>query len=496
MSGPGTTGRRGVTSALAEWIAESSPEEVPAEVREAAKLVMLDGFGAGLFGSTTPWGRIAADYVRASGQGEEAVLWGTHWKVPASQAPFANGTSVHAFELDDVHPTALIHVAAHVLPAALAALELRARGPASGERPAWLPQGRPDGRALLHAVVLGFETGARIGLACGPGQLRRGFHPSPNTGLFAAAAASARLLGLDARATLHALAIAGSLGGSLMAAQYGGMLKRFHGGHPAQMGLQATLLAARGATGPADLLEAAYGGFARAYADVEPGALADVAADLGRRWETPKVSLKAYPSCASNHTAIDALSAILKEHPDVSGDDIASIEVRTSRATLEHVGWPYEPFDETSAQMNLAYTVAVLAYDRELFVEQYRAERLREPRLLSLAARVRVAADPEIDGLGREGRHTVELTVETKDGRRWSRRVAHARGSSAHPLTREEVIGKFRRLAASCLDPASVAALEERVLGLEALADATELADCLAHDGGSAQATQVGGWTT
>lgn len=482
MSGPARRGARGATERLAEWIASAEPDGVPGEVREAAKLVVLDGLGAGLYGSTTPWGRIAADYVRASGLGEEAVLWGTPWRVPASQAPFANGTFVHAFELDDVHPTALIHVAAHVLPAAFAALELRARGPASGARPAWLPEGAVSGREFLHAVVVGFETGARIGLAVGSGQLRRGFHPSPNTGTFAAAAASARILGLPAGTTLHALAIAGSFGGSLMAAQYGGMLKRFHGGHPAQMGLQAALLAARGATGPRDILEADYGGFARAYADVAPEALAEATAGLGARWETPRVSLKAYPSCASNHTAIDALSAILAEHPELSGDDIASIEVRTSRATLEHVGWPYEPFDETAAQMNLAYTVAVLALDRELFVDQYRKERLQDPRVLALASRVRVKADPEIEALGREGRHTVVLTVETGDGRRFTKEVAHARGSAAHPLSPEEVIGKFRRLAASSLDRAAVRALEEAVLRMEGLADATELAERLAKD--------------
>jgi aconitate decarboxylase len=453
----------GPTAELAAWAAGLEVSAVPDDVRAHTARLVLDGLGAGLHGSTTEWGRLVGELVVDQGGVAEAAVWGTGVRVPASQAPLANGTFMHSFEFDDLHANAVIHGAAQVVPAALAVAGHRAAG---NDRPA---AGLPTAEEMALACVAGFEVGARIGLATGRAQLSRGFHPSPNTGLFSAAATAGRLLRLDERGLRHAFGIAASSGGFLMAAQYGAMVKRMHPGRSAQAGVLAALLAARGFTGIDEVIEEPYGGFADAYADVAPEGLISISADLGRRWETLGFSMKAYPCCGSSHTSIDALRTILDRLPDLKPDDIESIHVASSTLTAQHVGWPYVPDSVTSAQMNLSYTLAVFAVDRELFVDQFAVERIDDPRVVDLAERVTVVPDPDIDREGMDGRHRVRLTVSTRDGERHVEDVRHAVGSAHRPLSPDDVAEKYRQLAAAVLDPEQVAELEDAVL---ALADA------------------------
>jgi aconitate decarboxylase len=464
----------GPTAELVAWAAGLTSAAVPDDVRAHTARLVLDGLGAGLFGSTTPWGRLVGDLVVEQGGVAEAAVWGTGVRVPASQAPLANGTFMHSYEFDDLHAAAVIHGAAQVVPAALAVAGLRAAG---NDR---APAGMPTAEEMALACVAGFEVGARVGLATGSAQLSRGFHPSPNTGLFSAAVTAGRLMGLDERGLGHAFGIAASSGGFLMAAQYGAMVKRMHPGRSAQAGVLAALLAARGFTGIDEVIEQPYGGFAHAYAGIGDDALTPIAADLGRRWETLRFSVKAYPCCGSNHTSIDALRAILDRLPDLKPDDIESIQVAGSTLTAHHVGWPYVPDSVTSAQMNLGYTLAVLAVDRELFVDQFAADRIDDPRVVDLAGRVSVAPDPDIDREGREGRHHVRLTVTTRDGERHVEDVRHALGSSHRPLSEDAVADKYRKLAAAVLDSRQITELEYAVLALgDARPDAAPVARIL-----------------
>lgn len=344
-SGQSTNATTAVTRDLAAWVAESRASDVPEHVLEHARLLILDGIGCGLYGITQYWSAIMEGFALSVGGREEAAIWGTSQRVPALMAPLVNGTSMHAFEYDDLHPQAVIHAGAQVLPVAFAVaemLERQATAPADQHDPA-IPSHRVTQAEFLHAIVLGFEVGARIGLATGAGQLSRGFHPSPNTATFAAAATAARLLRLDEEQTAHAFGIVGSFGGYLMAAQYGAMVKRVHPGHAGQSGISAALLAARGLTGTENVLEAPYGGFASSYSDASPADVEVISEDLGTTWEIPRFSIKYYPCCGSNHTSIDAWWALQAKEGGLRPDDIEAIEVKCSTLTAEHVGWASPP---------------------------------------------------------------------------------------------------------------------------------------------------------
>lgn len=479
----------GVTRALAAWAASSQASAVPDDVLAQARLLVLDGVGCGLFGSTQESAAVVTSFVLSVGGPRQATVWGTPHRVPAALAPLANGTAMHAFEYDDLHPRAVLHAGAQVLPVAFAVAEMRER-----RRTGTLPPGTDDpaaeavpadpvtGTELLHAIVVGFEVGARVGLATGAGQLARGFHPSPNSATFAAAATAARLLGLDEAQTADALGIAGSFGGYLMAAQYGAMVKRVHAGHSGQSGLTAALLAARGLTGTQGVLEAPYGGFAAAYtgsADV-----AEIGDGLGTRWEIPNFTIKYYPCCGSNHTSLDAWLHLRRE-AGLSADDVENIEVKCSTLTADHVGWSYTPDSITTAQMNLAYCLAAAVVDGRVTADQFAPARLRDPEILEVVRRIRVHPDPAIDALGRARRHTVDLTVTLKDGRSLHQTREFAKGSAGDPLRVGDIVEKFRDQARRVLPAPQVSRLERQILTLgdpEGGPDILTLTKLLARD--------------
>jgi aconitate decarboxylase len=254
-------------------------------------------------------------------------------------------------------------------------------------------------------------------------------------------------------------------------------VKRMHPGRSAQAGVYGALLAGKGFTGIEDILEAPYGGFCSTFCD-NPN-LSHLTQGLGERFETLNVGCKPYPCCGSNHTSIDALKKILCEYPEVRAENVNKIRIRTTRATKLHVGWPYEPNSMTTAQMNLSFCVAILLHDRDFFVDQITEKSIHSEAVVKTTKAIEVIEDPEFEALGDEGRHGVNLEVELQDGRSYSEKVLHAKGSDKHPMTRPETLQKFRLLASRVLSHSRVEHLEDRLLNLEKLHDARTIAKLL-----------------
>jgi len=450
------------TRTLAEFVSSLSYQDIPEEVISHAKICLLDSLGCALFGSTLPWGKIITAFAKELGTGKGALLWGDGAEVPSTSAPLANGTLIHSFEMDDLHRVGVIHPGAEAIPAADA---LARHG------------GAADGKTLLTAIVAGYEVGCRVAMTGGASQLRRGFHPTATSGTFAAGAAAAKMLGLDPLETLHTLGIAGTQAAGLMAAQQSSMVKRMHPGRASQAGVYGALLASKGFTGIEDILEAPYGGFCSTLCD-KPN-LSHLTEGLGERFETLNVGFKPYPCCGSNHTSIDALKKILRDYPEVSGENVERITIRATRATKLHVGWAYTPNSLTTAQMNLSYCVAVLLHDRDFFVDQVMEESIHRGDVLNTTKKIEVVEDPQLEALGDEGRHGVILEVQTRDGKRYSAEVLHAKGSDKHPMTRAEVGEKFRLLASRALSPSRIEELEDTIQHLHKLEDARKLSEIL-----------------
>ncbi|MBI4540828.1 MAG: MmgE/PrpD family protein [Gemmatimonadetes bacterium] len=450
---------------LAGFVAAARLDDVPASVRDRMKDHVIDVAGCVLAGYETAWGRAVVEWVRDLRESGEARVWGSDVTGAASSSALALGVLGHSLDFDDYHAGGKLHPGAVVLPAAFSLGE---------------SLGRSGGDVML-AGVLGFETMIRLSLACGPvDTMLRGFHLTGICGGVGAAAAAARLLGLDAERTAHALTLGATQGAGLMGfAHDGSESKRLHAGRAAQSGILAAELAARGFTGPRRGFELEHGGFCHAFApDPEPGRLVQ---ELGVRWVAGEVSMKRYSCCGSIHSTLD-LVAEAAAALGISAGEIEAIEVGHSPAVMQQCGWEYEPGDVLHAQMSLQYCVAILLLEGAVLPRQFRRELLADPRVLSLARRVRCTPDEEVARLYPE--RFASRVVLRAGGREIELRTEHPRGSPEKPLSSWEVDAKFLGLAADRLSPGRARAVVAGARDLDRCSSVPEFSALLTVEGG------------
>lgn len=445
------------TQALAKFASELTFGKIPQSVIGHIKLCLLDTFGCGLFGSTLPWAKIVAHFARDLGGREEATVWGHSFKVSAPNAALANGTMVHSFELDDLHKTSIVHPGGIAIAPALATAEYI---------------GGCDGKEFLCGVVSGYEVAIRVGMSVGTSHLQRGFHPTGTNGAFGAGAASGRILRLDADKMTHSLGIAGTQAAGLMAAQYSAMVKRMHAGRAAQSGVYSALLAQKGFTGITNILEADYGGYCKTMADVCD--MEKLTHELGKEFEITRVGFKAYSAGGSTHTAHEALKSIMEKN-NLTADMIDKITIHSTTATYHHTSWEYIPEGVTAAQMNMQYVLAVTALERDIFIDQFTEEKIKDPKIIEYSRKVEVIPDPNLDKLGPEFRHTIIAEVKAKSGNIFYERVDAAKGSDKRPLTTNEILRKYQILAGKVLTQKRVAELQNMTQNLEKVSNIKEL---------------------
>jgi 2-methylcitrate dehydratase PrpD len=419
------------TRQLAEFSSSLSFEQLPSEVVAKAKLCILDTLGCCIFGASLPSVKKLTAMAKAERAATDAAVFGTPLRTSPSLAALVNGTSAHAFQLDEIHIESTLHPGSLALPAAFALAET---------------SGAATGRDLIAALVAAYEVGIRVGLAAKGGMFTSGFHNQGTTGVFVAAAAAARILRLDARQTQQALGIAGSQAAGLMAVQDGAMTKSFHSGRAAQSGVYAAQLARSGYTGIPDVLDGSYGTFFSAFLDAwSEQALTE---GLGSRWNILRVGFKPAPASNGSITAMTAIDTIMREHALAAGD-IETIAAFVSNNTLHHCGWPYEADriqSVLSAQMNLRYGIAVMALERKAGAEQFQEQKIRDPEILKFVARIRVEHEPKFEGENGRYRVACRLRVECKNGAEHESVVLYRKGSPEDPMTETQLVEKFRTL--------------------------------------------------
>jgi 2-methylcitrate dehydratase PrpD len=448
------------TGMLAAFLATTSAYALPERCLELARRYTLDTLGVAVFGADKPWSRSAAEYVHhaQSHDGGTATVIGHAWLADPAGVAFANGVASHAFELDDVHDEAILHPGAVVVPAALAIAEHTGA----------------SGLDFLAAVVCGYEAMARVGLAVDPAaHMLHGFHPTASCGPFGAAAAAARLLGLNSGGMVSALGLAASFAGGIMEfSRSGGMVKRVHAGHAAENGVKAAALAARGLEGPRRGLDGTFG-FCRAFSPSP--ALSKLNDQLGERFMIDEITIKPYACCSDIHPIIDALLAIRRRHR-LDPTRIASIRIKAPRKVIEQ-----NTIDGTSsimaAQYSAQYTAALTLLRDIEDPGIYSSESLADETLAKLQEKVTVVHEPRFDE-----RYAWMISggveVHMDDGAVVSETIHGARGSIHRPLSDTEVAAKFRKLTAERLGQTGSSNL---VRAIAALADAPNLNTVVQH---------------
>jgi len=454
------------TRAIAQFISKLRYDDIPNEVIERIKLLILDSLGCALYGSALEWSRILRATLAGLDVTKACRVWGTPELLSAPHAALVNGTLIQSFELDDVHRQGVLHVGAVTLPPLLAVTELRPG---------------LSGRDFLTSAVAGYEIGPRVGKCMGPQHIGQGWHSGATVGVFSAVSGAAAALRLSSEQAVHALGIAGTQSSGLMAAQYGAMVKRMHAGRAAQSGLYGALLAQAGFTGIVDIFESPYGGFCSTFSrSNDRFNLDELSWELGRAWETMRISLKFYSCVGSNHTTLDAIRNMQNKTP-FGADDITSIVVHGSQVTVEHVGWPYKPQGLVSAQLNLPFCVATLLLEGDVFVDQFTDAAVDDQRRIELSKKVSVLHDPAITARGANYRHMVRVDVHLKNGVKLEQAVEAARGSEISFASEAEIVGKFKKLATHVVSDAKADELVNLVLGAEKLARAEQIAQALAN---------------
>ena len=447
------------TRGIADFVAGLRYEDIPGEVIDRIKLLILDSLGCAVFGAELPWSRILMDTLAEVDTTPGCTVWGTDRRLSAPHAALVNGTLVQGFELDDVHRVGVLHVGAVTLPAVLAVAEMRPM----------------TGRDFLTAAVAGYEIGPRVGMCMGHEHIGQGWHSGATVGVFSACAGASAALRLDAEQAVHALGIAGTQSAGLMAAQFGAMVKRMHAGRSSQSGLYGALLAARGFTGIMDVFENEYGGFCTTFSrSTDRFNRAELTAGLGERWETLCIALKFYSCVGSNHTTLDILRD-LRARRSFDVADVERIVVHGSRVTVDHVGWPYVPQGLTSAQLNLPYCAAIMLLEGDVFVDQFTEAMVADPERIAASRLVHVVEDPAITARGKAFRHMVRVEVVLRDGTRMEATAEAPRGSEHSFATAGDVIAKFRKLAGRRVSADQVERIIEGVLHAERLDDAGAL---------------------
>lgn len=453
----------GALETLAVFVAEH-PGTHPPRAVERACLAVMDTAGCMMLGAGAEPGRIALAAAHGWGAGAVPVP-GTHARLPPRAAALVLGAAAHAHDLDDFTLVANDHPSAVLLPALLAAAH-----------------GRPvTGARLLDAYLTGLEVLFRLGAALNMGHYNRGWHTTRTLGTLGAAAAVARLTGLDADRTAAALSLATSLNAGSVG-QFGTSAKPLHAGFSAEGGLTAAALAEAGATASPRALDG-------------PTGLAALMAPDGARWQSALAGLgsgwgilehglgaKLYPSCGYIHRAVDAAIALHRRLGIAAPDRVAgaSVSLPTHFLAILPYGVPETPAE---ALFSPAWCVAVALATGDNALARFTAAGIADPELRALTARVRIEPRaPLRPELNADSEDPDTVTVRLTDGRAAEESVGIAEGQPGRDLAPERF---HQKLAACCraADPAGgdarAASIADAALALPGAPDLAALTRAL-----------------
>jgi 2-methylcitrate dehydratase PrpD len=444
----------GLTRQVSQFVSGMDPQSIPERCFEAARTGIADCIAVAVAGAQEPPVAIVRDLAGALAAGDSAPEIPSGRMLSVMDAALVNGVAGHVLDYDDVAMDG--HPSVALTPAILA------EGWACGA----------SGRDALAAYVAGYEVWAAL-LEREPGALHeRGFHPTAAWGTLSAAAACARLRKLDAEQTAHAIGIAASLAGGLVA-NFGTMTKSLHAGRTAQAGVFAARLAGKGYTAATDALEHPSG-FMRAHSPSGNPDVSEADMGLGRNWrlEGTGVNVKRYPICYATHRSIDAMLDLAERH-DLKLDDVREIRPvigETQRKMLRN----RDPKNGLEAKFSIEFAMASALVARNVGLAQLTDAFVRRPEVVAAMRKVSCETVPAAPG--EPFAETDTLSVVLGSGETIAHPpVTHARGSWDNPMSAEELRAKFMDCTENALGGNRAASLFAALMDLHDAPDLREL---------------------
>jgi len=423
-----------VTRTLAEFVATHPSRGWDDGVDREAHRTIQNWLGCAIGAANHPTLAAALAAIAELSPAPQASVLGRREQVDMANAALLNGISSHTFDFDDTHLRTIIHPAGPVVSAALALAEHLDL----------------SGRALVDATVLGIDVSCRVGNMVYPDHYDRGWHITGSTGMLGAAAACARLLGLDADRTQMALGIAASQPVGTRE-QFGTMTKPFHPGGAARNGLVSALMAKHGYTASKRALEAPRG-LAQTFSTKCDWA--EITVNLGKSFEISTNTYKPFACGIVIHPTIDGCVQLRNAH-DLKAGDIERIDLRVHSLVLELTG-KKTPRTGLEGKFSVYHSAAAGILFGRAGEEEYSDEIVARSDVVALRDRVHASVDDSIDEAA------ADVTVTLRDGRKLHAFVEHAIGSLERPMTDDDLARKFHGL----VDPVLGASRADELLAL------------------------------
>ena len=435
---------------IAHFAAEFPADELPDAVVERTKLVLADTVAAVVGGSAEPEISALAKKLCPRRTGASMVL-GTGLKAEPGLAALINGSAGTFLEMDEGNQFCKGHPGIHTVPAVLAAT----------------PGHKVTGIELLAAIAIGYEIGARVGIAT---RLRPAMHPHGTWGAICAAVGVARLSGFDAGRMRTILNISSnmSLATSRPTMLEGGTVRNIYAGISGQFGVLSRDLVETGFSGEHDGIANVFGNVVSDSFDT--GAMID---QLGRRWEVTRNYFKLHSCCRYNHAALDALEMIVGDHPQVRvADKIHRIEVRTYGLAAEMS--EQAPQNTLAAKFSIPFAVATCLINGSSGVASFTWDAVRSTSVRKLAKHVVVTEDPEMSAMLPEMR-PASVTVHMRDGSVFEAATETNRGDWRDPYSQTELREKYCSLAARRWRKDYLDAVHREIMSLDQTASSASL---------------------
>ncbi len=422
---------------------------------QSAKNCLLDFIGAVLGGANTNAGEIALKFAKNSTGIGQSTLWPTGEKTSLQNAAFAHGTVGSALNIDDGHRMAMGHPGGVVIPAACAIAE----------------NNKSSGKELIEAIICGYEVAIRSGdLHRNESSPFAAFPGSGRWGSIGAAAAVAKLLGLESGKIEQAMAIGETfapVSPIIDDLKRGYMpMTQFCSGWGALVGISAAFLAQEGFTGITSTID-----FSKSLLP-----------KFGESFEIKNTYFKPYPSCRWTHPSIEGTLELMKKHKELRKNTIKKISVRIF-SIGSHLG-EKRPQTMESAQYSLPFVIGATIADGVLIPEHFTENRLTDPDILEIADKVELIHSPELDSYLPKAIPS-EIEIVTTSGKSYTTRIMTPRGDSTNPMSAEELLDKFRKLASKKINSKNSEKVIEVVRNLDKLAHVDGLFDIFkeVHEG-------------
>jgi len=412
-----------VAETLARTISAIAEKDLPSAARNKCEELLIDVIGLCVTARNE-------DYVKSALAGWEeqgpCTVIGHSAPASAAAAAFINGTAAHGEDFDDTFEGGPVHAGAVIVPAVLAICE----------------QHRAERPSALVGIAVGVETLCRLSLVVPKAIHRAGFHPTAVLGAMAAAAGVGAALRLKPDQIVNALGVAGSMAGGII--EYlaeGAWTKRLHPGWAAQSGLRAALLGRANFVGPRTVFEGAHGLF-HGFAHTSEGDYPALLGDFGKRWVMETLAFKPYPCGTMIHPYIDCARRLAAKR--ISADDIQEMVCETAEGIVHRLWEPLadkqRPPNGYAAKFSTPYCIAAAFTHGSIGLDAFADDRVNDPRVLALAAKVRYKIDPHNPY---PSNYTGHIRATLRDGMMIEERQPHLRGGAREPLTRREIEEKF-----------------------------------------------------